>query len=525
MRTDAVRKAQADPATIPSTPEPKAPTGSDQTTRMSLRFWSFWFAALACALCIHLQTLPFSPALQQDEAQIVEFGRAVLQPGTDWSVNLTSTGRPLVPICYVGSLLQELAYRATSSHTGPRMSSLLGAAVAATMIVGWLLARGTEVRFAWLLGAAFFLDPIFTSSFRPGRVDSWALAACIGAAWVLRSRMAREHPLRCCSVAGGLAAAGFLLWPTAGMTYPLLLSELVSASRNRGKSNPADPSLLIRMAIFLGSALLALAVLLVPLLRELKTPIPNLKAMNVSYGKFSLKSNTLAFLRAAALDPFIVLLALLGAARRSGRNLAILALVIIGWTLTMHVYACRLVYLLPYAIVLSGFALARRDVPVPRLRRLSRVLLYLGLVWAAGLSLGVRTYEGFHSFRKHSPLLLEPEAKKWVGDGPYKVYVEPWELYYPGRALRWKMYKTFSGAGPLDDSLLRNVDYAILYDRGSRESRDRRLARMGLTLSDSLPQSGAPQSFLGYNLGFTGYGPYVIYRKAASGLGGGSCPQ
>lgn len=501
--------------------QPDKPAREGPSATAGPRFWFLWFVALAGAVCIHLWTAPFSPPVGQDESQIVEYGRALLQPCSDWSMNLVSAGHPLVPVNYIGFLLQELAYRLTASHTGPRVSALLGAALAATMLVGWLVARGTEGRFAWLLGAAFFLDPILTSSFRSGRIDALAMAPCIGAAWLLRSRLAGKRPLRCCCAAGGLAAVGFLLWPSTALTFPLLLSELVAVPLGERASAKSAVQLTLRLAMLLVGGIMVSAVLTVPLIGQLRAVIQGRRDYLAIYGSNSLVSNTLAFAKVAARTPILALLALLGTLRRTSRGLVLTALAAVAWTLTMHVYTYRLVYLLPFAIGLasSGFNAAGDARPVLGVRRLSRVLVYVCLAWAVGLSLGARTYVGLRGASKRDPLMLTQEARRSIGSGPHKVYVGPYELYYSGRALGWKMFRSQSRGSdlkrPLVESLLRNVDYAILPAGGSVETEGDYLAQMGLRRADSLFQNNVAgaRSVLGFDVGFAGYGPYIVYRR------------
>ena len=93
-------------------------------------------------MTVHLITIRISPVIWQDEVQIVDYGRVFLEPGTPWSVSFTPEGGPLGRVSYIGSLGQELAYRATGrSMAGPRVLSFLGALLAAYAAFRWLSLR------------------------------------------------------------------------------------------------------------------------------------------------------------------------------------------------------------------------------------------------------------------------------------------------------------------------------------------------------------------------------------------------
>ena len=65
--------------------------------------WRWWSLFLALVLAIFLPSLGSAPLVWQDEVQIVDFGRVVLDPGTDWAVTWsTSDQKAVPPISYLG---------------------------------------------------------------------------------------------------------------------------------------------------------------------------------------------------------------------------------------------------------------------------------------------------------------------------------------------------------------------------------------------------------------------------------------
>lgn len=126
-------------------------------------FWLLWFLILTIVFLIHCLTLTVSPPIWQDEVQIIEYGRIFLQPITDWSVNWDLlNARPFFFLFYLGCLLQEWAFKAANfSIAGSRIFTLIGASVAATTTMGWLLYRQVPRKIAALLGLALLLDPYY----------------------------------------------------------------------------------------------------------------------------------------------------------------------------------------------------------------------------------------------------------------------------------------------------------------------------------------------------------------------------
>jgi hypothetical protein len=157
------------------------------------RFWGKWLLAALAVLLIFSLTIEVAPFLHKDEFMIIDIGRIILNPDTDWSITwLVKRGEPVFLWFYVGPVVQELAFQSIGQY-GPRIIALIGALAAATTMIGWLLARGTSRNAALLLGLIFLIDPIFVQAFTLGRVDGWTIALAISACWILRTT-APDYP-------------------------------------------------------------------------------------------------------------------------------------------------------------------------------------------------------------------------------------------------------------------------------------------------------------------------------------------
>src|SRR4051812_23086235 len=119
------------------------------------RVWWAWIIILAVTFLIQVSTIDVMPSLQKDEIQIADYGRLTLDPSSDWSVNwLVAEGKPILLWSYLGPLLSETSYQLFgNSGLGPRIVALLGGLLAATMALGWLMARRVPLYAAF--GLAF----------------------------------------------------------------------------------------------------------------------------------------------------------------------------------------------------------------------------------------------------------------------------------------------------------------------------------------------------------------------------------
>ena len=160
------------------------------------------------------------------------WGGYSLNPSTDWSLSwLVHEAKPLLSLNYLGAAFQEFAYQLLApSNLGSRLSSLLGALLTASLVLGWLTSRGTPRWPAFAVSLMFLLDPIFNVSYMQGRVDSWAIAICIAACWLLCHACHRFDNQRGVHwpvfMAGVLVSVSVFVWPTALALIPLATSGI-----------------------------------------------------------------------------------------------------------------------------------------------------------------------------------------------------------------------------------------------------------------------------------------------------------
>ena len=139
--------------------------------------WRCWVAFLVLTMIGFLPSLGSSPLIWQDEVQIVDYGRVMLEPNTDWAVTwMAHKQKPLKPICYVGCVAAELSYRTTGSALGTRFFCVCGGFLFGTAVLWLMLLQGSPPAISLLFSGWMVLDPGLVASYRGGRLDAWALA-------------------------------------------------------------------------------------------------------------------------------------------------------------------------------------------------------------------------------------------------------------------------------------------------------------------------------------------------------------
>ncbi|WP_018479250.1 hypothetical protein [Pontibacter roseus] len=447
--------------------------------------WRVWLCVVVVALIPLLTVLDIAPFLHIDEFMTVDLGRTILQPDSGWSIAwMHERSQPAFVFFYLGPVLQELTFQGMGEY-GPRLSGILGAAMAASAMVGWLLARGAYRIAALLLGLTFLLDPVFVQAYTIGRVDGWAMAACLTACWVLRSIGGEEETgsvKKKLLIAGSLTALGFFIWPSPVFLVPLLLIELGAAVKRVKVSQSMREYHLPFFGLFCVGGLVATILLLIPIapkLIELADNVVDGIIINSRTGTSNhslldsnrIMSGSIHLLQVLKFTPVLVLLALVGLIK--GRELGLVAAGMAATLLMVCtvVYSHRIQYLLPYFIV----AAATRFTTESKLGFKQRVgfLNVFGLVllvsWAAGLSLVARTAIALENKSELKRSQVYQAAQDMIGPGEKAVYSLPYEFYYVGRHLGWKMYKPYLAVGvnPLINhdvlhQTLSLVDYAIM---------------------------------------------------------------
>ncbi|WP_108210824.1 hypothetical protein [Pontibacter mucosus] len=461
-----------------------APLGGVDSNTM--KFWGVWAAALTPVLIMFSLVLDIAPFMHIDEFMTIDLGRVILQPDTTWSIAwMLERNQAAFVFFYVGPVLQELAYQSIGEY-GPRISGILGAVAAATAMVGWQHTRGTSGYASLVLGLIFLLDPIFVQAYTIGRVDGWAMAACLTACWCLESInkedeiAAVRHKL---ILAGGATALAFFIWPSAIFLLPLVLFQLFTVIK-RAKTIKPRRKVHQNNAVFLfiigGS--IASAALLIPIAPKLLDLLGNVIDGVIINSRTGTANYTLLdsqrittgikhLLQVLKFTPVLVTMALIGAFR--GREWGLIAAGAVATLLMIAtvVYSHRIQYLLPYFIVMtSGLIKRETGSNLTSKIKLSGVLALASLlVWSAGLSLIARSIIAFEGKRELNRGQIYATAQEMIGVGEYAVYSFPYEFYYAGRSLGWKMYKPYLAVGvdPLLhhevlQRMLKKVDFAIM---------------------------------------------------------------
>jgi hypothetical protein len=144
-------------------------------------------------------------------------------------------------------------------------------------------------------------------------------------------------------------------------------------------------------------------------------------------------------------SPWLIPLAFLGSIfQRRWRLLAFTFLTIV-FIIATRPYFYRVVYAIPILIlattvtgasILTGYSQRRTNA-----LRVVLASAFVVVIMALGLGLlGARTYLAEKEKSTRDPRILYNVAESTIGRGPVQIYVGPWEFYYAGRLLDWKMY-------------------------------------------------------------------------------------
>jgi len=431
------------------------------------------FTAVVLGTCVvHLATLTRSPPAWQDEVQIIDYGRVML-PGSDESFGISwnAGDRPIRPLNFVGPLLQELACRGSANTSlGPRLSVLIGAAVAASAMRGWLLAGGVSPWIAFIAAWAFLWDPLFASSYRSARVDSWCMAALLTSLWCVRLGSRNAADDRILVAAGAFVAVAALIWPSAILLAPLLAYEIYDSSRNASDERPPGPDWGLwrrfsqRALVVTVSATVFMMLLLLPFVSSLGDMIGGLNS-GIALARGARYDRSLGAVSRLAGNffncPLLPLFAIGGAILLRRRVWLIPFSVALGLAVSSNPYAYRAVYLVPYftyGSALAADAWARTRAPYVAPRRLLVWLSALLLLWSGGISICVRTAIATLEWRQRDPAAaLRLVDKLGAGVGT-RVLLDSWSLYYALRARGWSYW------GPLDRRTDEQIAESLDYD-------------------------------------------------------------
>jgi hypothetical protein len=324
-------------------------------------------------------------------------------------------------------------------------------------------------------------------------------------------------------LAGSMASIGFFVWPSAALTYPLVLVELTRLLREEYSMRKSPANALRCAGAFaiggVGAMLLALA----PIWYLLKTVVHDIPPVLGASQPPSSFSTAQAVTTTLKLSQFLIIGALVGLVCGRGRLVAAAMLftfaIVFGTRLDLN----RLIYLLPYAAVMIGGAY---QVPLSNEARTRRWVAHAGLsvllVATIGLTLVVRPAIALSQQEGRDPDILFKLGRDSVGDGPHRVYLGAWEFYYAGRQLGWNMFHEYVNPSLTDSNLLSRVDHAILHREEVDDELAAGLSTAGLRLqkvlmNDHQADAGLLQRF---HIGAKTFGPYLLYSRENATPGG-----
>ena len=474
-----------------------------------------WAGILTVVALVGAVTIRISPIMWQDESQIVEWGRVLLEPHTGWSMNWTPADKPQPLITGAGAVLHELCFRLSGlSPLGPRLAALAGALIAATLFLVWLRKRATPPWLAVALAATLLVDPIMAQSYKGGRLDGLALsfvfAACL--AWRCWRRFGSW-------AAGCLVAASVFVWPGAFLSAPLVAVEIVEsvwlARRRDGWLAASKPVLAFTVGLAGTAALLGAIAwgIQASLFGSPFDLIHSMYSAHASKGVYAPGTSIFtALLTTMRTSPLLWLSALACCWFRPARLFTLAAAVSWAVVLSTLVYPFRVLYLTPFALVILATALSNGF--AARWRRARLVLVILPLLLGSVATLVLRPAVALAERDGRDPKIVFDLASKWIGPGPHLVYLEAWEFYYPGRQLGWHMYNPFGLDKEHGAKILARVDYAIVRAKAV-EDLDSKLRGNGWRVQATFsPASRAVMAArAGRGLGAVPYGPYLLLHR------------
>jgi hypothetical protein len=497
------------------------------------RAWVLWSLFAAVILCINCYTLTISPIIWQDEVQIIDAGRSSL-PGSDltWGMQWANEGRPVHFLFFLGAMVQELAYRCfPDGMFGARFAAELALVFGSGALMGWMIARGVLPVISLLSSILWLVEPTLTQGVRGSRVDALAMMfvflACWGVAAIPSQRLDPATFGRLGSAGVNLGLA-LLVWPSSALMIPLFLNELLEKTI-KDQRNALDRfvTALLKMGwVSIGSvATLAVAIACRPGHRVQE--ISDFRDGMVVTASVSLASASVwmhglrTFMVSLKASPWLIAFSFYGMVlQRRWRLLAFVCLTMLCIIAT-RVYFYRAVYVIPILMVTS-IVVANSILTDYAHHKAGafRVVLVAGfLVVSVGLSLGLlgaRTYIARKERSTRNPGVIYALAESTIGRGPLRIYVGPWEFYYPGRRLGWKMFRNHASNRSLDwGRMTQFLDCAIL--KSSQLSGDiaSELTKHGFLKTTLRPNLGLhPSADTGSSIAGKNYDrDYILYFR------------
>lgn len=480
--------------------------------------WTLWLCVSAAATLLFSFTLTTAVPVWMDEAMIVEYGRVALHADPGFSANQRSTPpRALEVPSTLGPALLEWAYRATMpSNAGPRAMALAGQLLAFGLLVYYLRLSGVAEVASAALGVAYLLDPLCDISWRGGRVDSWEFAAVFGALAALRrARGSSGAATASLAAAGAAAVAGLAVWPSFGLLLPLAAWEAWPILR------PWRAGLARVAWIALGAGAAAL-LYCVGFGAHIARGLDDARYLSILIARHDLArgpmEQTGSLLSALAFSPVVAVMGLAAMRRPPARWLGLVSLVPLALVFATIVYRLRVVYLMPYFYVAAStlFQGSASDLR----RRAGWIGLAAAIALGVGFTAAGTTMSGWSNRDGKDPLRLVEVARREIGAGPLRVWLEQPDFYYAGRALGWQQLYCVDGCygaseTPWESAVRMRADAAIVRASAGCPNVQEWSRRGYLPSPVVFPEGGVRSRIAGFEYGPPTYGPYCVFRRAS----------
>ena len=182
--------------------------------------WQSWLLGVTLIVLGFFPSLGSSPPLWQDEIQIIDYGRVLFDPLSDWAVTWSSHHKaPMPTVCYLGCAGAELAFQVSGSVLGSRLFCLGGGIAFSVGILALALSMRLDGFIAVVLALIAFLEAGLLASYRSGRVDAWSLALVVAGTWLVH-RSVEKTDSRWLIVAGLCLGLAPYVWMRSLMAIP-----------------------------------------------------------------------------------------------------------------------------------------------------------------------------------------------------------------------------------------------------------------------------------------------------------------
>ena len=422
--------------------------------------WRCWAAFASLVLLVFAPSLGSSPPIWQDEVQIVDYGRAFLDPDTDWGVTWSAHKQRSLPvISYFGCVGAELCYRVSGSVLGSRAFCVTGGVACASLLFGLALMGRVGAPIAFLIAGLALLEPGLVSSYRGGRVDAWALAMVFAGTLLVHLAVVNKD-WRWLLLAGACLAASPYFWLRGAMAIPTAVLPLVISS------DVPVRRLVVWLVLLCTSTAVTMLLLLPPawpgvqeLLELAKSPVAEFRTVGggadgrTFFGLLAIVTSDIRQLLSLSV-PLLLLSAAGTVAILCHRSLGVLqkvlASAVILTTLFCHMklatgmnpYAA--LYWLPLVLILAWQSLETlHSISSPS--RWNIVISVLALLLTGHfLYNGVgRTFRGWTNYKTRGPQALKAVAEA-LPTTASKIVVADWRLYFLLRERGYKPYYLFT---------------------------------------------------------------------------------